>query len=165
MPEVPAPEGVAPASHPRPLPTDPTAAPQPKPTAAPEPEPALAQTEGDAASPSEPTIEPFVDSDLLRIALWSLGALALAAAFVWLVVSRRTPRRADADAVERPLEPRSPESIHPDEILAADDRVDRLEKRIDEEVRQRMQVEEHLGQIQEHLKLMRDRLNKLAGKS
>ncbi len=161
-PEVPAPEGMAPASEPQ------------------LPEPALAQTEppggvpaaaepvlpaGDAAvSPPEPAIGPFADSDTLRIALWSLGALALAAASVWLVVRRRKPRRAHVAASERPLEPRSPESIHPDEIPAADDRVDLLEKRIDEEVRQRMQVEEHLGQVQEHLKLMRDRLNKLAGK-
>ena len=123
----------------------------------------------DAAARPEPAGEPpglFADPDSRRVSLFALAALLLAVAAVWLGMRRGASRRRRASSVRREsTEPRSAESIHPDEILAATDRVDLLEKRIDEEVRQRMHVQQSLGEIQEHLKVMRDRLNKLAGRS
>jgi len=80
--------------------------------------------------------------------------LLLAGLGLWLL-----RRRAPAAGGE--VEIRTPETITPDEVLRASDRIDLLEKRIDEEVRARMQVEQRLGQIQEDLKVVRDRIVRL----
>jgi hypothetical protein len=86
--------------------------------------------------------------------VWVGGPLLLAGAGLQLLRRRRKGVAGVAEA-------RSPETITPDEVLRASDRIDLLEKRIDEEVRGRMQVEQRLGQIQEDIKVVRDRINRL----
>jgi hypothetical protein len=66
--------------------------------------------------------------------------------------------RARGRGVEEAPEPRPPESITPGEVMSASDRLDLLEKRIDEEVRARMQLEHRVVMVQEDLKVVRDRV-------
>ena len=87
-----------------------------------------------------------------------LVPFALAALVIWWVSRQRArvpgPRtRADL------LVP--PESISPEEVATSSDRVDLLEKRIDQEVRARVTVEERITHMQEDLKVIRDRLNRV----
>ena len=87
-----------------------------------------------------------------------LVPFALAALVIWWVSRHRArvsgPRtRADL------LVP--PESISPEEVATSSDRVDLLEKRIDQEVRARVTVEERITHMQEDLKVIRDRLNRV----
>jgi len=56
--------------------------------------------------------------------------------------------------------PRAPETITPEELAGASDQVDLLGRRIDQEVRARMHLEEGLSQMREELKVMRDRLQR-----
>ena len=72
----------------------------------------------------------------------------------------RRPRSLVQERDVLVTEPRAPETITPDEILAAADRIDLLDKRIDEEVRARMQLEECVLHANEELKVMRDRLHR-----
>ncbi len=54
------------------------------------------------------------------------------------------------------------DEIRPSEIIGAADRLEILEKRLDEEVRARAHVEERVALLNEELKVLRDRVNRLA---
>ncbi len=101
---------------------------------------------------------------LPRAALWT-GGIVLAvgvalSALLWHRVGRRQRQRAGpADAAPEDW-PRAPETITPEEIVGASDHVDLLGRRIDEEVRARMHLEERLSHVQQELKVMRDRLQR-----
>jgi hypothetical protein len=89
------------------------------------------------------------------VLIWVGGLLAVAAlGLYWM----RVRTRSDAKTPEA----RAPESITPEEVLSASDRLDLLEKRIDEEVRARMQLEGRVVQVQEDLKVVRDRVGRIA---
>jgi hypothetical protein len=94
--------------------------------------------------------EPGYDRWLVLL-VWIGGPLLLVGLALYLTRSRRREP-------EEPPEPRLPESITPGEVLNASDRLDLLEKRIDEEVRARMQLEHRVVMVQEDLKVVRDRV-------
>jgi ATP-dependent Lon protease len=48
------------------------------------------------------------------------------------------------------------------ELVEATERIDLLEKRIDEEVRRRMELEARASRLQEDLKVVHDRMRRLA---
>jgi hypothetical protein len=146
---------------------------EPAPAEEPE-EPVLGEGLPDRPAPRASTAEPSlseserplldvdfdVDRDTLQVALWVLFALAVAVVVLVTIGRRRRSVRPREPHDEWPDEPRASESIRPDEILAAADRVDVLEKRIDQEVRARTHVEERVSELQEDLKVLRDRLNR-----
>ena len=88
------------------------------------------------------------------------AVLLMGLAFIALYRSRSSRRRRERAASESAARrwPRAPESITPEEIAGADEQVNLVDRRIDEEVRARMHLEERLAQVQEELKVMRDRL-------
>ncbi len=97
----------------------------------------------------------------LVLAAWiALGLGLLAAAAFWV----RARSASHAGAKEARLRgsdlPRAPESITPAEIRAAGDRIDALERRIDQELRARQRVEAGLGEVQERLKVLGDRVRR-----
>ena len=53
------------------------------------------------------------------------------------------------------------ETIVSDDLMGVADRMDILEKRIDEEIRARMHVEEHVKQLQEEIMVLRDPLHRI----
>jgi hypothetical protein len=55
----------------------------------------------------------------------------------------------------------SPETIAPEEIYGSGNREEILEKRLDEEVRARMLVEERVTHADEEIKILRDRVGRL----
>lgn len=130
-------------------------------------------TEAPAApTPSRPPVTPPASAEPPWFSLLGLGAvtgltllllIALGIALLaWLRMARVRSRRQLATLRSSALEaPRSPETITPEEIAVASDRVDLLEKRIDEEVRARMQLEEHVRQLGEDLKVLHDRVLRL----
>jgi hypothetical protein len=168
---VPAPEERPEKGAPAPAPVEaPPVEPEPaeKPPIATKPPPAPAEQPPVAPPPRRPRAErpkplPYPPPDApegsfydrwLALLVSVGGPLLLAGAGLYLLRRRR-------EAVEEVAEVRSPETITPDEVLRASDRMDLLEKRIDEEVRGRMHVEQRLGQIQEDIKVVRDRINRL----
>jgi hypothetical protein len=137
-PEEPAAEPI-PEVAPQPPPPEPSALPLPPPEAAPE-KPAPGKAERDR---------------WLALLVWVGGPLLLVGLGLYLTRGRR--RRPPESA-----EPRIPESITPGEVLSASDRLDLLEKRIDEEVRARMHLENRVVQVQEDLKVVRDRVSRVS---
>jgi hypothetical protein len=99
-------------------------------------------------------------SSRLEVALWFAVPFLLAAAAIWILGSRRDRRLIGTGAESGGV--RSPETISSQEILEATERIDLLEKRIDEEVRSRMQLEERATRLQEDLKVVHDRIQRLA---
>jgi hypothetical protein len=91
----------------------------------------------------------------LALLVWVGGPLLLVGLGLYLARGRR---RAPPESAE----PRIPESITPEEVLSASDRLDLLEKRIDEEVRSRMHLENRVVQVQEDLKVVRDRVSRIS---
>ncbi len=79
---------------------------------------------------------------------------------LWL--RQRGRRLAGVPGMETASLRGSPESISPEEIALSGDRVELLEKRLDDEVRARMQLEERLAQVSEEQKVLRDRLRRAA---
>lgn len=97
-----------------------------------------------------PPIPAASENSVLTKLIWVLGGL-LAAGALWLVFSRSfrssiEPATGLGDALE----------------LETASRLEALEKRMDEEVRSRVAMEERLLQLHEELKVMRDRLTRRA---
>jgi len=96
------------------------------------------------------------------LALWSGLALLLVSAMYFVVRGVRALRppstrdRALMKAVEI-----GTDSITPDDLASPVGKLDLLEKRLDDEVRARMRLEERLLHLQEELKVMRDRMQRL----
>ncbi len=91
----------------------------------------------------------------LALAIWVGGPiLLLVLGFTFLRGRRPGPEPVDVM--------RTPESITGGEIFASSDRLDLLEKRIDEEVRSRMNLERRVVEVQENLKVVRDRVTRLS---
>jgi hypothetical protein len=113
-------------------------------------------------APVPPPAEPPPD----RRFLWTWLALTLVVgiALLWLRARWRRATRAREERLPVPVErpaPGPPYSISAEEVVAARDRIDLLEVRLDEEARARLNVEERVSQVQEDIKVIRDRLNRL----
>lgn len=120
------------------------------------------------AKPAPPATTPAAPTAAFPygIALAALAGLALLIAAAVVLMRRRAARDDDSFSVFPPeeadvlLAPRSDE-ISPDEILAAGDHDGLLEKRLDEEVRARLELEQRFAHANEELKVLRDRLHRL----
>ena len=131
----------------------------------PVPEPAAApETRGTVEAAPKPA-PPRARFSLPRGALLAgLAVLAVGlalSALLWLRSRAGPPRRAAVSVDSAPADwPRAAETITPEEIAGASDQVDLLGRRIDQEVRARMHLEQRLGEMQEELKVMRDRVQR-----
>jgi len=150
-----------PAAEPEPTPAEvePSTEPDPIPAEA-EPAPAEVQS-----APKLPGLEEHFT--LLSVGLAVLFAALLGAAGIFAVrLWRRMPRGPDP-ALELEEEGLASavipaDTIMPEEFEAGGDRLGILEKRIDDEVRTRMRLEERVIQLQEELKVLRDRFQRVA---
>jgi hypothetical protein len=153
-----------PAEEPPPSPSEPERASPPpvsEPVPLPEPKPGAG---AEASTPRDPVarfFRRFADGSRIEVALWFAVPFLAAALLIW-VIGRLRERRLLARAAARGGDVRAAESITPREILEATERIDVLEKRIDEEVRGRMLLEERASRIQEDLKVVQDRIQRLA---
>jgi hypothetical protein len=100
------------------------------------------------------------------IALAALAGLAVLIAGAAVVMRRRAAREDDSFSVFPPEEADAllatgSDEISPAEILAAGDHEGMLEKRLDEEVRARLELEQRFAHANEELKVLRDRLHRL----
>ncbi len=96
---------------------------------------------------------------LAGVAVLAVG-IALSA-LLWLRSRAGSQQRAVASADSAPADwPRAAETITLEEIAGASDQVDLMDRRIDQEVRARIHLEQRLGEMQEELKVMRDRLQR-----
>jgi hypothetical protein len=149
----------------------PTPKPRPRPPILPQPKTAKTREAPQPRLPRLPRAEPELEArpwfDFLRVsAVTGLSILALlvfcVALLAWYRLRRSQRRHAAAQARATALaKPRDAATIMPEEIAGAGDRLDILDKRIDEEVRSRIHLEEHVKQLQEEIKVMNDRLHKL----
>jgi hypothetical protein len=134
------------------------AAPEPTPKAPPRavpPEPKTLPLPPPEAAPRKPVPRRVDRDQWLTLLVWIGAPLLLVGLALSLIRGRR---RLPPEATE----PRIPESITPGEVLSASDRLDLLEKRIDEEVRARMHLENRVVEVQENLKVVRDRVSRLS---
>ena len=107
-------------------------------------------------------LESLPASALMGVVTLSVIILALfVVAWYRIRSSRRRRVAAQARATALSTRPRAPETITPEEIVGTSDRADILDKRIDEEVRARMHLEERLSQLHEEVKVMRSRLHRI----
>ncbi len=142
---------------------DPREAPALAPIPVPEP-PAAPETRGTVEAAPEPapprarfSLPP--GALLAGVAVLAVG-LALSA-LLWLRPRAGQQQRAVVSAESAPADwPRAAETITLEEIAGASDQVDLLDRRIDQEVRARIHLEQRLGEMQEELKVMRDRLQR-----
>jgi hypothetical protein len=119
----------------------------------PEPAPPVVQPPRLPLPPEEPgRVSPY--GRWLALLVWVGGPLLVGGLVLYLTRRRGT-------VPEEAPEPRAPESITPEEVLTASDRLDLLEKRIDEEVRSRIHLDSRVVQVQEDLKVVRDRVGRL----
>jgi hypothetical protein len=136
-----------------PAPVQPGPSPEPRPPVG-HPEPAPGPAPGPAAGPLG-----GLDRKVLA---WSLAGVALlgGAGLVLARARRREP------APQAPSRESSPDTITPEDLGrgsgADEDRLLALESRLDDEARSRTRVEDRLGQIQEDMKVVRDRLHRLS---
>lgn len=142
---------------PAPLPADPQTVDEPAhvlpPTEPPPAEPPLPRPDGRR-----------LGRDQLALGLAVLGLAA--AALFWAARRRRSMRVAASSRSELAGSVRSsPDSISPEELEVSRDRVEILEKRLDDEVRARMRLEERAVQLHEDLKVVRDRLHRALRRS
>lgn len=153
-PEPPEPEPALPATKPETLePPQPARVPPPPPAP-----PTAAKPAPEPVAPAESAWQRWIGQGLATIA-----GLAGAAALIvlWIALRRRRVAAAPAfDAIDE-LPSDEPTSIRPLEI-GAEDRLESVEKRLDEEARARIALEERVSELQEELKLLRDRTNRLA---
>lgn len=188
-PTPPPPVAEAPAPSPPPAPAPPEKQPEPTPPPAPEPaepEPALPATkpappappEETRAPPPKPTrpVPPPAAKAAERppkpaLSAWqrwlgqglaTIAALAGVAALVvfWIALRRRRAAPPRIHAMEEAML-REPDTIRPTEIVGAADRLEIVEKRLDEEARARAALEERVSSLSEELKVLRDRINRL----
>lgn len=97
-------------------------------------------------------LERFGGIDRLWVALWFGLPFLAAAGMIWMAsYRRRGPRASGATQAD-------PGEMSADELLDAAERIDLLEMRIDEEVRGRMKLEERTTELQEDVKVLKDRL-------
>jgi hypothetical protein len=101
------------------------------------------------------------DASRIEVALWFAVPFLAAAGAIWMF-GRLRERRSSAGGSGGRGDVRPAETISSREILEAAERIDVLEKRIDEEVRSRMQLEERATRLQEDLKVAQDRIQRLA---
>jgi hypothetical protein len=116
-------------------------------------------------SPGSRAMEPGAREQSVQIALGGLFlALLGAAAWFALRVWRRMPAEAtSAGVVARAILEGPVETITVADLSrGSTDRTGILERRLDDEVRARMQVEERVIQLQEELKIVRDRLHRVS---
>jgi hypothetical protein len=94
--------------------------------------------------------------------LATIAALAGVAALVvfWIALRRRRAAPRGIHALEEAVL-REPDTIRPTEIVGAADRLEIVEKRLDEEARARVALEERVSVLSEELKVLRDRINRL----
>jgi hypothetical protein len=137
------------------LPPEPVAEPLPEPLPEP-PEPTV--VEAAPAPPPEPRVEIEVEAGrgalILGVGL-AAGLAALAALFYW------QRGRATPPAPQAVREEVGPETITQAELVGGPARSEILEKRLDEEVRARMHLEERMGELLEEQKVLRDRLHRM----
>jgi hypothetical protein len=155
-PEPAEPEPALPATKPAPpAPPEETRAPPPKST-----RPVPPPTAKAPKPPARPAVSAW--QRWLGQGLTTLAALAGVAALAvfWIALRRR---RAALPRVHESEEPvlREPDTIRPTEIVGAADRLEIVEKRLDEEARARAVLEERVSVLQEELKVLRDRTNRL----
>jgi hypothetical protein len=152
-----------------PITTSPTPSPTRPPTTSPRPAPRTQQPVQTPAVPSIPTrstgsesASHFLSQNLSNIALWSGLALLLVSAMYFVVRGVRglRPPSTRDRAILKAVEVGS-DSITPDDLASPVGKLDLLEKRVDDEVRARMRLEEKLLHLQEELKVMRDRMQRL----
>jgi hypothetical protein len=167
----------APAPEPTPEPA-PEPAPEPEPTPAaglegPElavPEPvAEVEPAPTPAPPATPEPAPLAREAPRDVTRWLGPALAIAAALFALAALalfgsalRRRSRRAQEPAMAPRPDVSEPDEIRPSEIVGAADRLEILEKRLDEELRARVRLEEKVAIVNEELKVLRDRVHRIA---
>ena len=179
-------EEVGPVGPPEEEPQAPGAEPapgeEPQAQAAPPPEPALPAGSGEAApAPEAPAPVPVLPRPAPELRPppaapepapgfpWALGfgTLAFIAALVvsYLYVRERLERPAAAPRLPRSpagaLTPSGVEPISPADLQEAADATSVLERRLDEEVRARVALEERLMQAGEELKVLRDRVHRV----
>ncbi|MEX2204893.1 MAG: hypothetical protein WEF50_01555 [Myxococcota bacterium] len=161
---VPAPEP-APTAEPAPLP-EPAAAAEPEPAPKPQPEPAPVAKPA-LPAPMATTAESDGGGFPYGLALAALLGLALVIAAGVLLARRRAERVEPVVRAWTPpdedddLPATRVDEISPAEILAAGDHEAMLEKRLDEEVRARLELEQRFAGANEELKVLRDRLHRL----
>lgn len=131
--------------------------PAPAPTAEATPRVLPPIPEGIAHPRAKPLPEP-PSSDWGFVGLWLLVPLLLGTLVVLLVARHR---RSVAPQRRVPAPGEAAAAMASAEENSTSDRLDVLEKRLDEEVRARMLVEERVIQIQEDTKVIRDRMNRL----
>ncbi len=160
---VPVPEEGIVAPAPDPDDPDPPEAPALAPVPVPEPPaaPETRSTREAAPEPAPPQARFSLPPGALiaGVALLAVGLALLA--LLWLRSRAGQQQRAVASADSAPADwPRAAETITLEEIAGASDQVDILDRRIDQEVRARIHIERRLGEMQEELKVMRDRLQR-----
>ncbi len=92
-------------------------------------------------------------------AWWIAAAVGLGVLAGTGLLLRRRRRRASF-AASAALEPVSAD-IGPEDLLPRGDRIELLEKRIDEEARERLHLESRLAEMSEEQKVLRDRLRRM----
>jgi len=131
----------------------------PEPVAEPAPEPVEPTVVEAAPEPApEPRVEIEVEGGrggLILLVGLVAGLAALGALVYWQ--RRRTPPTAPQPVREEV----GPETITQDELAGGPARSEILEKRLDEEVRARMHLEERMGELLEEQKVLRDRLHRM----
>jgi len=158
-----------PAAEPAPVPAptpEPTPAPVAKPAASagtPEPEPQVVPAKPVAPKPAAPSPSagfPYA------LALGALLGLALAIGAATALLRRRAARSEPSSSrfppeEEDALPARGTDDISPADVLAAAEHDGALAKRLDEEVRARLELEQRFAHANEELKVLRDRLHRL----
>jgi hypothetical protein len=155
-PEPAEPEPALPATKPAPpAPPEETRAPPPKP-----PRPVTPPSAKAPERPATPAVSAW--QRWLGQGLTTIAALAGVAALVvfWIALRRRRAAPPRAHEIEEPVL-REPDTIRPTEIVGAADRLEIVEKRLDEEARARAALEQRVSVLQEELKVLRDRTNRL----
>jgi hypothetical protein len=162
-PEPPGAEVTPPAPEPPPAPAPepevtPPPAPEPPPAPAPAPEVTPPQPKPAPAKPVTRPAEP--DSDPL---LWVGSGLLLAALLLGvLLLLRRRGASPPAPPIRREIARVPITDLTPAEIAYAADQANALELRLDEEVRARVALEQKLAEAGEEIKVLRDKLNRVA---
>ncbi len=160
---VPLPEEGIVAPAPDPDDPDPPEAPALAPIPVPEPA-AAPETRGTveaAPEPAPPRARFSLPAGALLVGVAVLAVGLALSALLWLRPRAGQRQRAGASAESAPADwPRAAETITLEEIAGASAQVDLLDRRIDQEVRARIHLEQRLGEMQEELKVMRDRLQR-----